>query len=128
MKRGDVVLKDSRIEALAEPLGSGSIAILKVHSFYQDAQSSTSLDVIRAFESEPSVLISQKSLHKRTGSMPAQATHKVFGYLGYNFYEYDWCYNPYLGIGGEVEFDARSCEEWSALNQWSVWIKGGFEF
>ncbi len=85
-------------------------------------------DVIRAFESEPPVLVSQKSLHKRTGSMPAQATHKVFGYLGYNFYEYDWCYNPYLGIGGEVEFDARSCDEWSALNQWSIWIKGGFEF
>lgn len=85
-------------------------------------------DVLRAFESVPPVLITQDSLHKRSGAMQAQATHKIFGYLGYNFFSLDWCYNPYLGLGGEVEFDARTCEEFSALNQWSVWVKGGFEF
>lgn len=85
-------------------------------------------DVLRAFDSAPPVLLNVDNLDKRTGQMPAEATHKVFGYLGYNFYQADWCYNPYIGIGGELEFDARSCAERTALNQWGVWLKGGFEF
>ncbi len=84
--------------------------------------------VITAYSSNPPILVSQNNLHKDTGTMPAQATHKVFGYLGYNFYNWDWCYCPYLGLGGELELDARACTERSALNQWSVWVKGGFEF
>ena len=84
--------------------------------------------VIRAMSSNPPVLVSVNDLHKETGTMPAEATYKVFGYLGYNFYACDWCYSPYVGIGGEVEFDARACSERTALNQWSVWAKGGFEF
>lgn len=84
--------------------------------------------VRRAFNSNPPIFVSACDLHKETGVMPAQATHKVFGYLGYNFYESDWCYNPYLGLGGELELDARACSQHTALNQWSVWLKGGFEF
>ena len=85
-------------------------------------------DVILAKLSAPPVRLSAQSLHKQSGTLPAQATHKVFGYLGYNFYDYDWCANPYLGLGGEVEFDARSIDQQTALNQWSIWVKGGFEF
>ncbi len=85
-------------------------------------------DVIPAFVSAPPQIVTVKDLHIGTGALPAQATHKVFGYIGWNCFEYDWCANPYIGLGGEAEFDARSCEERSALNQWSVWIKGGFEF
>ena len=83
-------------------------------------------DVKRAFLSTPPKLLGD--LDHCSGSMPTQATHKVFGYLGYNFYAADWCYNPYLGLGGELEIDALACEEHFALNQWSIWIKGGFEF
>jgi hypothetical protein len=85
-------------------------------------------DVIQAFNSVPPVLLDVNKLDKKSGRMRTEATHKVFGYLGYNFYEADWCYNPYLGIGGELEFDARACSERTALNQWGVWVKGGFEF
>lgn len=84
--------------------------------------------VQKAFISVPPRVVTVKDLHKASGTSPAQATHKVFGYLGYNFYEHDWCANPYLGIGGEVEFDALNCEDRSSLNQWSIWLKGGFEF
>ncbi len=84
--------------------------------------------VMPAFESAPPVVVTTDDLCLPSGTLPAQATHKVFGYLGYNFYDVDWCYNPYLGIGGEAEFDARSLSVRSALNQWSVFIKGGFEF
>lgn len=85
-------------------------------------------DVLQAFNSNPPILVNTQSLHKETGVMPAQATHKLFGYLGYNLYACDWCFNPYLGLGGELELDARACTERSALNQWSIWVKGGFEF
>ncbi len=85
-------------------------------------------DVFRAFDSNKPVLLSVDSLDKKSGTMRAEATHKLFAYLGYNFYEHDWCYNPYLGLGGELEVDARSCVERTALNQWSIWVKGGFEF
>lgn len=84
--------------------------------------------VIKAFDSNPPVLLSVDDLDIHSGRMGAEATHKVFGYLGYNFYDADWCYNPYLGLGGEIEFDARSRVERTSLNQWSIWIKGGFEF
>jgi hypothetical protein len=84
--------------------------------------------VTRAFMSVPPRIVTVRDLHKSSGTSPEQATHKIFGYLGYNFYEHDWCANPYLGIGGELEIDALHCEDRSSLNQWSVWIKGGFEF
>ncbi|MBA3751925.1 hypothetical protein H0X06_03990 [Candidatus Dependentiae bacterium] len=85
-------------------------------------------DICRAFTSNPPVLVTTNDLHKRSGTLPSQATHKVFGYLGYNFYDWDRCYNPYLGVGGELEIDAFSFKLRNALNQWSVWLKGGFEF
>lgn len=85
-------------------------------------------DVLRAFDSSPPALLSIDDLDISSGRMAAEATHKIFGYLGYNFYEADWCYNPYLGLGGELEIDARSRVERTALNQWSVWVKAGFEF
>jgi hypothetical protein len=84
--------------------------------------------VIPARISQPPRLVTIKDLHLASGELPAQATHKFFGYLGYDCFDLDWCYNPYLGIGGEIEWDARSCDERSALNQWSIFLKGGFEF
>ena len=99
---------------------------LVVTAFSRQEGDIAGLGVIEAFSSQPPVLIN--GLDLCSGTLPAQATHKVFGYLGYNFFECDWCCNPYLGIGGEAEFDARSKSERSALNQWSVWAKGGFEF
>ncbi len=85
-------------------------------------------DVIRAFESRPPVIVTLADLNLRTGKAPAQATHKLFGYLGYNLYEYERCFCPYIGLGGELELEARSRKERTALNQWALWIKGGFEF
>jgi len=84
--------------------------------------------IIPALVSTPPRIVTLNDLHKESGTMPSQATHKVFGYLGYNWYEADWCFNPYLGIGGEIEFDAFNLDQDSALNQWGIWIKGGLEF
>ncbi|KKP35532.1 MAG: hypothetical protein UR26_C0003G0005 [candidate division TM6 bacterium GW2011_GWF2_32_72] len=56
---------------------------------------------------------------------PSAITHKVFGHLNYTWLDNeDW--KPYLGIGGEVEFDGKSSH--NSLNQWGIWIKGGINF
>ncbi len=48
--RGEVVLKESRLETSYEPYGDGIIGILHLFSFYQDANSSSSTDLHKAIE------------------------------------------------------------------------------
>jgi carboxyl-terminal processing protease len=48
--RGAIVLKESRFEANLEPFGKQMIAILRLHSFYQDEESSSSSDLREAIE------------------------------------------------------------------------------
>src|SRR5262249_2039281 len=50
LMRGEVVIKDSRVETAVEPFGDGVIAVLKLHSFYQDIESSSSVDLAKAYE------------------------------------------------------------------------------
>lgn len=46
--RGEVILKESRLEVLQEPYGDGIIGILHLFSFYQDATSSSAEDLYHA--------------------------------------------------------------------------------
>jgi carboxyl-terminal processing protease len=46
--RGEVVLKESRLETSFEPYGDGVIGILHLFSFYQDAKSSSASDLAAA--------------------------------------------------------------------------------
>lgn len=48
--RGEVVLKETRFEATYEPYGDGAIAYLRLYSFYQDPDSSSSDDLTKALE------------------------------------------------------------------------------
>jgi carboxyl-terminal processing protease len=48
--RGQVVLKETRFESNYEPFGDGSIAYLRLYSFYQDPTSSSSDDLTKALE------------------------------------------------------------------------------
>lgn len=50
MLRGQVVLKETRYEASYEPFGDGAIAYLRLYSFYQDPDSSSSDDLTKALE------------------------------------------------------------------------------
>ncbi len=47
--RGEVVLKETRIESSYEPFGDGIIAHIKLFSFYQDPQSSSASDLYNKF-------------------------------------------------------------------------------
>ncbi|WP_239414458.1 S41 family peptidase [Estrella lausannensis] len=48
--RGEVVLKEARYEVSYEPFGDGIIAYLKLHTFYQDPDSSSAQDLSRELE------------------------------------------------------------------------------
>ncbi len=48
LARGEIVLKESRYDATQEPYGDGTIAILRLHSFYQDETTSSSQDLANA--------------------------------------------------------------------------------
>jgi carboxyl-terminal processing protease len=50
VKRGEVVLKESRYEASFEPFGDGGIAYLRLYSFYQDPEFSSAADLSKALE------------------------------------------------------------------------------
>ncbi len=49
LTRGEVVLKETRVESRAEPFGDGVIVYLRLHSFYQDQETSSVDDLRRAF-------------------------------------------------------------------------------
>lgn len=49
IKRGAVVVTESRYESAIEPFGKGVIAYLGLHSFYQDEGSSSAKDLANAF-------------------------------------------------------------------------------
>lgn len=48
--RGEIVLKESRLETSYEPYGDGIIAVLHLFSFYQDTNSSSATDLAAAVE------------------------------------------------------------------------------
>lgn len=48
LKRGEVVLKESRYESTFEPYADGAIGYLRLYSFYQDPESASASDLIEA--------------------------------------------------------------------------------
>lgn len=50
LKRGEVVLKETRYESSYEPFGDGVIAYLRLYSFYQDPDSSSADDLAKELE------------------------------------------------------------------------------
>ncbi len=71
----------------------------------------------------PPVFIRTDDLDIESASHPGAISHAVFTHLAFTWENCD--YLPYVGIGGEVEFSGRNNR---ALDQWGVWIKGGFTF
>lgn len=50
VKRGEVIIKEARVQSGVEPFGDGVIACLTLHSFYQDLESSSSQDLSKAYQ------------------------------------------------------------------------------
>lgn len=76
IKRGEVVLKETRFEANYEPFGDGVIAYLRLFSFYQDNESSSAADLTEALKkllSEHNVIGVILDLRYNTGGILSQA-------------------------------------------------------
>lgn len=78
LKRGEVVLKETRYEASYEPFGEGVIAYLRLFSFYQDPESSSAQDLANALkkmQAEHKVLGVILDLRSNSGGMLSQAVN-----------------------------------------------------
>jgi len=69
------------------------------------------------------VFVSTDDLDIDSARHPGAVSHKLFTHFAYTWENCD--YLPFLGMGGEVEFSGRDNR---ALDQWGVWVKGGFTF
>jgi len=78
-----------------------------------------------------------KSSDFDTDQTPSALSHKLFIHFSYAWkkqYREDddddeengW--NPFIGVGGEVEFGGSSSNCYNAVSQWGVWVKGGWPF
>lgn len=67
--------------------------------------------------------INNSQLFIGSAANPEAISHKFFVHASYAWENCD--YTPFLGFGGEVEFSGKRN---SALDQWGIWIKGGFAF
>lgn len=70
------------------------------------------------------ILITCNDLDPNSAAQCAFITHKVFGNIGYLWF--DSCWEPHLGIGGEVEFNQKC--NYTPFRQWGVWLKGGLSY
>lgn len=81
----------------------------------------------------PPIFFNDSQIDESSAQASRGFTHKLFGNFGYSW---DDCYNyaaPFLGIGGEVEFEGLNPRHEikankNSISQWGVWIKGGFGF
>lgn len=69
------------------------------------------------------VYLNNCQLSVDSAAHPRAISHKFFAHASYAWENCD--YTPFLGFGGEVEF---SGDKNFALDQWGIWIKGGFAF
>ena len=78
------------------------------------------------------VFIRTGDLNRYSAAATSAFTHKFFAHIGYAWTKY-CSVNPYLGIGGEVEFEGIAPEHNRQSNnntvaQWGIWLKGGAMF
>lgn len=68
-----------------------------------------------------------KSTDLDLSKSPSALSHKVFAHIAYNWNDCeDWI--PFIGVGGEVEFNGKNNDCYAALSQWGIWLKGGLSF
>lgn len=78
LKRGEVILEESRFESTYEPFGDGIIAHIKLFSFYQDPKSSSSQDlknILEKLQSEHKLKGVILDLRNNSGGLLPQAVN-----------------------------------------------------
>lgn len=77
------------------------------------------------FTSQPSLFITSNDLDINSALVPTSITNKFFTHAGYTWYTR--ACNPFLGLGGEIEWAHGLCDS-GAIAQWGIWVKMGLSF
>lgn len=103
-------------------------------------QTLPAVPAVNIFTSNPIDFISEHdddhgpTLDPRSAAAPSQLSHKFFTHVNYSWQCEKMDKEAFIGMGGELEFDTdrrntgKACECRNALNQWGLWIKGGFAY
>jgi len=75
------------------------------------------------YSSFPPKLVSRSDLLNLCNS-PSSLTHKVFAHVNYTWKDKEEDWVPFVGVGGEAEFDTK-CTTRRGVSQWGLWFKGG---
>lgn len=78
------------------------------------------------------VFFNTQDLDPKSAATPQIETHKIFTFIGYSWIDKQHAI-PFVGIGGEVEFEGVRPERETkanknALAQWGIMVKGGLAF
>jgi hypothetical protein len=79
------------------------------------------------------VFFNDDLIDERSAEATRGFTHKVFGNFSYNWIDCSTWASPFVGIGGQIEFEGLNPRHQikankNSISQWAFWIKGGFGF
>ncbi len=81
----------------------------------------------------PPVFIKPQDIDIDSPASPLAITHKLFIYFGWSDQRDCWCVTPFVGFGGEVEFEGINTRDAvepnkNTMSQWGIWVKVGFDY
>lgn len=85
----------------------------------------TSLEQING--SNQAIVLTDADINNCSGLSPRAYTNKVFGSAAYTWFDCNHV-TPYVSLGAEGEFAGSEDGVKTAISQWGVWIKGGFNY
>jgi hypothetical protein len=82
-------------------------------------------------DSNSPVLVSCPNIDPQSAATSSQMTHKIFAHINH-VWDPMHCVQPYLGVGGEVEFEGIRPSDLPPMKNtrslWALWAKGGFAY
>ncbi len=76
--------------------------------------------------SDQAIVVTDADIHNCSGLSPRALSHKLFGAIRYEFETA--CTQPYVSLGAEGEFSGKTHCIKTAISQWGVWGKIGFNY
>lgn len=110
------VIPDDTYALAGQTLGTGSATADNTGSTARINGTGGAPDAVNTF-------ITTADLNPESAATPTSISHKLFTHVGYIWENCE--YLPFFGVGGAAEFSGKQN---NALNQWTVWAKGGFAF
>lgn len=77
--------------------------------------------------SNQAIILTDCDINDCSGLSPRAYTNKIFGSAAYTWFDCNHV-TPYVSLGAEGEFaGSEDCVK-TAISQWGVWVKGGFNY